>query len=111
MRQTVANLPNPPTAIFAAAINPLGTYQAARKRIKNPRDLSIVGFGQHTRGRQADPGLTTVDQYSGNGKIAVQMLVMLIEGRILEIKPSKLHAGQSESCRAISAAGGKSGLI
>jgi LacI family transcriptional regulator len=102
------NLPSPPTAIFAANDqSALGAYQAAREAgLSIPANLSIVGFDNIPEAAQADPGLTTVDQsIQEMGKLAIQMLVKLIEGEPLEsilIKTSTRLVVR-DSCRAIEA--------
>ncbi len=103
------SLPVPPTAIFAANDqSALGAYQAAREAgLSIPQDLSIVGFDNIPESALADPGLTTIDQsIQEMGKIAVQMLVKLIEGEILETKIIKTstHLVIRDSCRALGAA-------
>jgi LacI family transcriptional regulator len=81
------SLPDPPTAIFAANDqSALGAYQAAQEAgLSIPGELSIIGFDNIPEAAQADPGLTTVDQsIQEMGKIAIQMLIALIEGKPLE---------------------------
>ena len=81
------NLPEPPTAIFAANDEmALGVYQAARDAgFSIPEDLSVVGFDNIPEAAQCEPGLTTIHQpMQEMGKIAVQMLLKLIEGEPLE---------------------------
>jgi LacI family transcriptional regulator len=102
------SLPDPPTAIFAANDqSALGAYQAAGEAgLSIPADLSIVGFDNIPDAAQAAPGLTTVDQsIQEMGKIAIQMLVRLIEGEPLESKTIKTstHLVIRDSCRAIEA--------
>lgn len=103
------NLPNPPTAIFAANDqSALGAYQAAHEAgLAIPEDLSIVGFDNIPEAALAEPGLTTVDQsIQEMGKIAVQMLVKLIEGESLENKTNKTSTCLviRNSCRVFEAA-------
>jgi LacI family transcriptional regulator len=102
------SLPLPPTAIFAANDqSALGAYQAVREAgLSIPADISIVGFDNIPEANQADPGLTTVDQsIQEMGKIAIQMLVKLIEGEPLESKTIKTTTRLliRESCRTIEA--------
>jgi len=81
------SLPEPPTAIFAANDqSALGAYQAAHESgLTIPADLSIIGFDNIPDAAQVDPGLTTVDQsIQEMGKIAIQMLLSLIDGESLE---------------------------
>jgi LacI family transcriptional regulator len=104
------NLPVPPTAIFAANDqSALGAYQAAQEAgLSIPADLSIVGFDNIPDAAQANPGLTTVDQsIQEMGKIAIQMLVKLIEGEVLENKITKTgtHLVVRQSCQPLDAKG------
>jgi LacI family transcriptional regulator len=99
------NLPNRPTAIFAANDQTaFGVYQAAEEAgLSIPRDLSVIGFDNTPESAQAHPGLTTVDQSIQEiGKIAVQMLVKLIEGETLESKIIKTPTNLviRDSCQA-----------
>jgi LacI family transcriptional regulator len=105
------SLPVPPTAIFAANDqSALGAYQAAQEAgLSIPADLSILGFDNIPDAAQAEPGLTTIDQsIQEMGKIAIQMLIKLIEGEPLEnqiIKTSTRLVIRG-SCRAFATAGG-----
>jgi LacI family transcriptional regulator len=58
------DLPDPPTAIFAANDEQaLGVYAAARMRsLRVPEDLSVVGFDDVPMSQWVLPGLTTVRQ-------------------------------------------------
>jgi len=58
------NLPDPPTAIFAASdAQALGVYEAARQHnLQIPRDLSVVGFDDVEIAHWASPPLTTLRQ-------------------------------------------------
>lgn len=99
-------LPNPPTAIFCANDqSAIGAYKAAHEAgLSIPDDLSIVGFDNIPDAAQVRPGLTTVDQcIQDMGKIAIQMLVKLIEGEELENKTIKTSTRLviRESCRAL----------
>ena len=81
------DLPKPPTAIFASNDEmALGVYQAAHDAgIAIPADLSIIGFDNIPEAAQCEPGLTTVHQpIQEMGRIAVRMLLKLIEGEPLE---------------------------
>lgn len=103
------NLPVPPTAIFAANDqSALGAYQAAQEAgFSIPADLSIVGFDNIPEAALAKPGLTTVDQsIQEMGKIAVEMLIKLIEGESLENKIVRTNTRLvvRDSCRALNAA-------
>jgi LacI family transcriptional regulator len=104
------SLPNPPTAIFAANDqSALGTYQAAQEvGLSIPSDLSIIGFDNIPEAAQSEPGLTTVDQsIQEMGKIAVQMLIKLIQGESLENKTIKTSTSLviRSSCQALSVTG------
>lgn len=81
------SLTKPPTAIFAANDEmAMGVYQAAHEAgLSIPEDLSVVGFDNIPEASQSEPGLTTIHQpIQEMGKIAVQMLLKLIEGEPLE---------------------------
>ncbi len=100
------SLPDPPTAIFAANDqSALGVYQAASEAgLRIPDDLSIVGFDDIPDAAQASPGLTTVHQpIQEMGRIAIQMLLKLIDGQPLENKVVKTstHLVIRDSCREI----------
>jgi LacI family transcriptional regulator len=79
--QRLLNLPNPPTAIFAAndesAFGALEAAHAAGLHI--PDDLSVVGFDNIPESAYANPPLTTVDQsIEQMGYLAARLLVRLI---------------------------------
>ena len=100
------SLSPPPTAIFCANDqSAFGAYQAAHEAgLTIPDDLSIIGFDNIPEAAQVRPGLTTVDQsIQEMGKIAVQILLKLIEGEVLENKTIKTTTRLviRESCRAI----------
>lgn len=85
--RALLNLPNPPTAIFAANDrSALGAIQAAHEAGLNvPGDLSVVGFDNIPEAAYIQPGLTTVDQsLAGMGYVATEMLIQLIQGKPLE---------------------------
>jgi LacI family transcriptional regulator len=97
------SLPHPPTAIFAANDqSALGVYQAAEEMgVRIPQDLSVVGFDNISEARYM--GLTTVDQFLEEmGYVAVQMLIKLVSGEVLEpevyMLPTRLV--ERESCQA-----------
>jgi DNA-binding LacI/PurR family transcriptional regulator len=58
------DLPDPPTAIFAASdLQAMGVYEAARQReLRVPADLSVVGFDDVPMARWLPPPLTTMRQ-------------------------------------------------
>jgi LacI family transcriptional regulator len=81
------DLPEPPTAIFAFNDNmAIGALQAARARgLRVPEDLSIVGFDDLEEAEIVTPPLTTVRQpLAEMGRIAVSILLRLLEGQRLE---------------------------
>jgi DNA-binding LacI/PurR family transcriptional regulator len=57
-------LPDPPTAIFAASdVQAMGVYEAARQhRLHLPEDLSVVGFDDVPMAQWVSPPLTTLRQ-------------------------------------------------
>ncbi len=77
------DLPEPPTAIFAASDQmALGAYEAARSRhVRIPDDVSIVGFDDLPTARWASPPLTTVRQpLAEMGTIAARTVLGLASG-------------------------------
>jgi LacI family transcriptional regulator len=77
------DLPDPPTAIFAASDQmALGAYEAARTRhVRIPDDLSVVGFDDLPTARWASPPLTTVRQpLAEMGTIAARTVLGLASG-------------------------------
>ena len=100
------NLPNPPTAIFAANDeSAIGTIEAAREAgLRIPDDLSIVGFDNMPGTTDITPALTTVEQpMSEMGYAATEILIDLMKGKSLDNHvhemPTKLIV--RDSCRAI----------
>lgn len=72
------DLPDPPTAIFAASDQQaLAVYEAARvHRLHLPEDLSIVGFDDVPMAQWASPPLTTLHQpLARMAALAVEMLL------------------------------------
>lgn len=100
------NLPNPPTAIFAANDqSAIGVIEAAAEAgVRIPEDLSLVGFDNIPETAFTQPPLTTVNQFIEElGYMAAKILVDLIQGKSLE---TNLHKVPTElvirnSCRAI----------
>lgn len=74
------NLPDPPTAIFAATdFQALGVLKAARQlNIKVPDQLAVIGFDDLDMAEYAD--LTTVSQHlDESGRLAVEILLAQLE--------------------------------
>ncbi|BCY09638.1 substrate-binding domain-containing protein [Actinoplanes sp. L3-i22] len=77
-------LPRPPTAIFAASdAQALGALEAARRAgCRVPDELSVVSFDDTAVAAMASPPLTAVCQpFEDMGRVAVQTLIQLAEGR------------------------------
>jgi LacI family transcriptional regulator len=77
------NLPDPPTAIFAANDqSAIGVYSAARELgVGIPDALSVVGFDNIPNTAYMQPALTTVDQFVAEmGYAAMDLLMNLIQG-------------------------------
>ena len=80
--QTLLDLAQPPTAIFAANdVSALGAIEAARSRhLRIPEDLSIVGFDDIPRALYSYPPLTTVRQpLTEIGRLATRLLLKHIK--------------------------------
>ena len=74
------NLPDPPTAIFAATdFQALGVLKAARQlNIKTPEQLAVIGFDDLDMAEYED--LTTISQHlDESGRLAVEILLAQIE--------------------------------
>ncbi len=74
------NLPEPPTAIFAATdFQALGVLKAARQlNIQVPEQLAVIGFDGLDMAEYAD--LTTISQHlDESGRLAVEILLAQIE--------------------------------
>jgi LacI family transcriptional regulator len=74
------NLPEPPTAIFAATdFQALGVLKAARQLgFKIPEQLAVIGFDDLDMAEYAD--LTTISQHlDESGRLAVEILLGQIE--------------------------------
>lgn len=104
--RNLLDLPDPPTAIFAAndrsAIGVLTAAQEAGLRV--PDDLSVVGFDNIPEAAYIDPNLTTVDQFIDKmGYVATEMLVGLIQGNSLDSNLYKIPTRLiiRDSCRAL----------
>lgn len=77
------DLPQPPTAIFAANdVSALAALGVARERGLNvPADLSIIGFDDIPAAAQSSPALSTVRQpLHEMGSHAVHLLLSLLDG-------------------------------
>src|SRR6266536_4121345 len=85
--ESLLDLPDPPTAIFAFNDNiAIGAIQAARARgLRVPDDLSIVGFDDVEHATIVTPALTTVRQpLAEMGRTAVSLLNRLLDGHGFE---------------------------
>ncbi|MBN1995862.1 MAG: LacI family DNA-binding transcriptional regulator [Anaerolineae bacterium] len=105
--QKLLNLPNPPTAIFAANDqSAFGVLKAAQEAgLSIPADLSLVGFDNTPEAAYIDVGLTTVDQFIDKmGYVATEMLVSLIQGNCPDSNlykiPTRLIV-RGSCCRAV----------
>lgn len=81
------DLPEPPTAVFAFNdLLAVGVIQEARARgLPLPERLSVVGFDDVGQAAIVEPALTTIRQpLTEMGRMAVSLLVRLIEGESLE---------------------------
>jgi LacI family transcriptional regulator len=104
--QKLLALPVRPTAIFAANDkSAIGAIEAITAiGLKVPEDISIVGFDNIEEASFVNGGLTTVDQFiTDMGRVAVEMLVKLIQNQPLENQlfrmPTKLIV--RNTCQAL----------
>lgn len=81
------DLPDPPTAIFTANdLGAAGVYRALYERgLHVPGEISVIGFDDVPLAQHLTPQLTTIhtplDQM---GRLAITMLLSLIEGKTLD---------------------------
>lgn len=81
------DLPDPPTAVFAACDETaVGVVEAARARgLRVPEDLSVVGFDDTQLARYSAPPLTTVRQpLREMGGVAVRTALRMVAGEKLD---------------------------
>lgn len=84
---SLLDLPDPPTAIFAASDQmAFGVYEAVRQRgLRIPDDLSVLGFDDLPEARWASPPLTTVRQpLTEMGTLAARTVLRLAKGEEIE---------------------------
>lgn len=81
--RALLDLPEPPTAVFAASDQmALGAVEALRGRgLRVPQDMSVVGFDDLPEVRWSAPPLTTVRQpLADMGALAVRTVLRLTRG-------------------------------
>lgn len=81
------DLPDPPTAVFAASDETaLGVIEAARSRgLRVPEDLSVVGFDDTALAKLSAPPLTTIRQpLREMGAVAMRTALRLAAGEELD---------------------------
>jgi LacI family transcriptional regulator len=91
--QKLFDLSNPPSAIFASNdMSAVGVFQAAQEAgLSIPGDCSVIGFDNLRESTYLKPALTTIDQFvSEMGKMAVELVVKLVQGEILECNLHKI---------------------
>ena len=99
-------LPEPPTAIFAANdINAIYGYKAVTDRgMSVPEDISIIGFDDIELGKMISPPLSTIRVYKEQmGSIAVRILFKVLNHEITEpvttLVPTRLIERESVAMR------------
>jgi LacI family transcriptional regulator len=95
-----------PTAIFAANDkSAIGAIEACTAiGLKVPEDISIIGFDNIEEASFVNGGLTTVDQFISNmGRVAVEMLIHLIQNKPLEnlVYRMPTHLIVRNTCQAV----------
>jgi LacI family transcriptional regulator len=80
---TLMDLPEPPTAIFAASdMMAVGVYDALKERgLRIPEDVSVVGYDDREIAQFMRPPLTTV--VLPHTAMGLQAAETLIEGQLL----------------------------
>lgn len=84
---TLLDLPDPPTAIFASSDQmAFGVYEAVRQRgLRVPSDVSVIGFDDLPEARWSSPPLTTVRQpLAEMGLLAARTVLRLARGDVIE---------------------------
>ncbi len=105
--QTLVNLSNRPTAIFAANdLTAIGVMEGVRDiGLSIPEDISIIGFDDIPQSVITYPKLTTMHQsLEQMGRVAVQLLLEQIENPERQARRITLATRlvERESCREIS---------
>jgi LacI family transcriptional regulator len=115
--RALLELPDPPTAIFAANdVSAIATVDVALTLgLDVPRDLSVVGFDNIPESALCRPALTTVEQpLQLMGQRAVEMLLALLEGDRLahpQLRlPTRLVERDSTAAPALPAPGDRAGV-